>query len=140
MSKPHANKPFPLSMYENAKIKPRHIFVFDLLCRHFDAEDDNWIFTNSLDIIRLFHKINGFKIETVTPILNMLKQYGYIELIHNIGYRSVDERRMGKTDYEIKISDSAWEPKERVRAASLEAVQAYRNRGAERKAKLQALN
>ena len=89
MFRPHANKPFPLSMYENFKLKSRHLLLFDLFCRHIDCEEDGWIFTNSRELSRLFREVNGFKIEAVTPMLNVLQEYNYIELIHNRGYRSV---------------------------------------------------
>jgi hypothetical protein len=79
-----------------------------------EASDDGWIFTNSKDIIRLVKQINGVSIEAITPILNALKEFGYIELIWNDGYRSAAERFWGKTDYEVKILDSAWEEKEAV--------------------------
>jgi len=141
MSKPHANKPFPVSMYENYKFKPRHFLMFDLFCRHIDCEEDGWIFTNSREIIRLFREVNGFKIEAVTPVLSVLHEYDYIELIHNQGYRSAQERKLGKTDYEIRISDNAFTDRDVVRhPISTELRNFYRNRGAERKRlKLQAL-
>jgi len=140
MSKPHANKPFPLSMFDNYKFKPRHFLLFDLFCRHLDCEEDGWIFTNSKELSHLFREVNGFKIEAVTPMLTVLQEYDYIELIHNQGYRSAQERKQGKTDYEIRVSDRAFDEREPVRnPISNETRTLYRNRSAERKAlKLQA--
>jgi hypothetical protein len=113
---PHSKKPFPGSFYTNCKFKPRHYFVFDVLCRHLEASDDGWIFTNSKDIISLVKEVNGISIEAVTPIIKAFEEFGYIKLIWNDGYRSVSERFWSKTDYEIKILDSAWDRKDQVKA------------------------
>jgi hypothetical protein len=115
VSKPHAYKPFPGSLFDNSYLKPRHVFVFDVLCRHIEAEEDGWIMTNSKELINLVREHNGIKIEAVTPCVKFLQQYGYIELVHNDGYRSVLERAWAKTDYEIRILDSAWDSKVAVR-------------------------
>jgi hypothetical protein len=114
--------------------------MFDLFCRHIHCEDDGWIFTNSKEIILLFRQVTGMKIEAVTPILSVLKEFDYIELIHNDGYRSAQERKQGKTDYEIRVSELAWSDRDPVRhPISQEQRNFYRNRGAERKTlKLQA--
>lgn len=114
MSKPHAYKPFPLSLFENFRLKPRHVFVFDVLCRHLDADAEGWIKTNSKEIIRLVKTHNGLTIEAVTPIMNTLVEFGYVDLISNGNHRSVEERTWAKTDYQIRINVNAWDPKERI--------------------------
>lgn len=112
--RPHSQKPFPESFYENFKIKPRHVFVFDVLCRHLDQEEDGWIWTDSKRIVELVKIHNGLRIEVVTTLLLMLKEYGYIDLVYNDGFRSVSERVGTKTLYQIRILESAWAPKPRV--------------------------
>ena len=114
--KPHAKKPFPLSIFENFKFKPRHVFVFDVLCRHLDCDSEGWIKTDSKEIIHLVREHNGLKIEAVTPIMHSLKEFGYIDLISNGNHRSIEERTWARTDYSVRINSNAWDDKEAVRA------------------------
>jgi len=90
--------------------------VFDVLCRHMDCDAEGWISTDSKEIIKLVKDHNGIKIEAITPIMNTLKEFGYVELIWNEGFRSVAERFWCKTDYRVRVSDTAWDSKEPVRA------------------------
>jgi hypothetical protein len=88
--------------------------VFDVLCRHLDQEEDGWIWTDSKRIVELVKIHNGLRIEVVTTLLLMLKEYGYIDLVYNDGFRSFSERVGTKTLYQIRILESAWSPKPRV--------------------------
>ena len=103
-------------------MKPRHIFIFDVLCRHLDQDADGWIKTDSKEIIKLVRVHNGLKVEAITAVLSTLKDYDYITMIWNQGLRSTSERIWTKTDYRIKINPDAWEEKEAVRARSIDPV------------------
>ena len=120
--KPHSKKPFPKSLFDNFKIRPRHIFIFDVLCRHLDADAEGWIKTDSKEIIKLVREHNGLKVEAITAVLCTLKDNGYITMIWNQGERSASERTWTKTDYQIRITPDAWEDKEKIHAPRIDPI------------------
>lgn len=128
MSKPHFHQPFPASFFDNGKLKKQHVFTFDLLCRHLDAGEDNWIRTDSRTIIRLLKQTAGLTIQTPKKILHFLEEYGYVELIESSRSRSMDERENRYTLFAVRISPSAWEPKPVVRAHTYEQRSEYMRR------------
>jgi hypothetical protein len=113
--KPHFDKPFPESFYDNGKLKKQHIFIFDLLCRHLETGEDNFIRTDSLTLIRLIKKTTGIVIQTPRKLLSMLQEYGYVEMIEPSRSRTVDERVNCYTALAVRVLDSAWDPKDPVR-------------------------
>ena len=118
--KPHSKKPFPKSFYDNWKIRPRHIFIFDVLCRHLDQDAEGWIKTDSKEIIKLVKVHNGLKVEAITAVLSTLRENGYIHMIWNQGERSALERIWTKTDYLIQIDRDAWTDKEPVKPVRID--------------------
>ena len=133
MSKPHSQKPIPSTMFENFRLKARHILIFDLLCRNFDWDADGSLYCNSLEIKKAMKDFRGVQLETPTSCLNVLERYEYLEFECNPqSHRDQEERRNCLTKYRIRISDVAWSNKTKPAHPNYNK---NRNRGAERKFK-----
>jgi hypothetical protein len=132
----HALKPFPIGFYDNAKLKKQHLFIFDVLCRHLDADADGWIHTDSKTLIKVLKQTSGIKLTTPKHQLEALKKWGYIDMPANLlGSRSQYEREFNVTLFTIKILDSAWDPKGIVRPYEPQNRKEYMaRRNAKRKA------
>ena len=133
MNRPHFHKPFPQSFFDNGKLKKQHVFVFDLLCRHLDTGEDNWIRTDSRTLIRLLKQTTGLTIQTPKKILHFLEAYGYVEVLPPLRSRTVEERENCFTLFAVRISASAWEDKPVVRAHTYEQRSEYMRRRYEAK-------
>jgi hypothetical protein len=136
MNRPHSHKPFPEGFYDNSKLKKQHVFAFDILCRHLDTGEDNWIRTDSRTMISLFKKTAGLSVQVPKKLLSSLNEWGYIELIERES-RTAYERVHNITFFEIQILPSAWDPKPVVRVYNAENRDEYmRMRYEKRKALL----
>lgn len=137
MSRPHFDKPFPIGFYDNAKIHKQHFFLFDVLCRHLDQDEDSWIRTDSKTLARLLKQTSGITVQTPKKILTTLQDHGYIEMPPDPPSRSWQERVNGISFLKVLILDSAWEEKGIVRTYSLDRRHEYmRERYERRKALL----
>lgn len=111
MCKPHANKPFPLSLLEWTKLKSRHIFCFWSLCNDFECDEDGWIVISRKEFNTRINQALPLPTHNPTLILETLQEldYVYLERFHN------DKQNRGATsDYRIKVAPDAWEPREVV--------------------------
>jgi hypothetical protein len=139
MNRPHFHKPFPIGFYDNSKLKRQHVFVFDILCRHLDTGEDDWIRTDSRTMISLLKKTAGLNVQTPKKLLSSLQEWGYIEVLEPTRSRTVDERNNAYTLLAIRVLDSAWDPKPVVRVYNLQNRDEYmRIRYEKRKALLAA--
>ena len=105
-------KPFPASMFANYKLKIRHFLVFDFFCNEAQPDDTGWVFIDNKKIVRWMKERWDLKIDSPKPYLSTLAEYGYIEFIHNDGYKSALQRASGVIDYEVKVLEGSWEAKE----------------------------
>jgi hypothetical protein len=141
MLKPHATRPFPGGFFDNAKLKKQHVFTFDILCRHLDTSEDNWIRTDSRTMIRLLKKVAGLNVQTPRKILTSLQEWGYIQILEPTRSRTSDERNNHYTSFAVRVLESAWDPKPVIKAHSSEQKEEYmRLRNERRKALRQAAN
>jgi len=139
MNRPHFHKPFPESFFDNGKLKKQHVFLFDILCRHLDTGEDDWIRTDSRTLIGLLKKNVGITIQTPKKCLHFLEEYGYVEVLEPQRSRSVEERTNCFTRFTLRISPSAWEAKPLVRAHTYEQRSEYMRRRYEARLALKAL-
>ena len=100
-----------------------------------DADEDSWIRTDSRTIARLLKKTSGITVQTPKQHLHSLKEYGYIDMPPERPHRSQVERVHNISLFEIKILDSAWDPKGIVRPYEPQDRREYMaRRNAKRKA------
>ena len=116
MFKPHANKPFPLSLLEWNKIKARHVFCFWALCNNFECDADGWIVISRKQFNKTINEVLPVETHNPTLILEMLQELGYVYL-----ERAFNDKlnRNSTTDYRIKVAPDAWEPREVVNVTYL---------------------
>jgi len=138
MSKPHANKPFPLSLLEWTKLKARHIFCFWCLCNDFEADEDGWIDISRIEFNRRIDGCLPMKTHNPTIILETLQELEYIQLER---IKLDSQNRFSTTRYRIKVRPDSWEPRVVINKTYLQNNDKakdrrdfYRNRYAERKA------
>lgn len=138
MSKPHANKPFPLSLLEWTKLKARHIFCFWCLCNEFESDADGWIDISRIEFNRRIDGCLPMKTHNPTIILETLQELEYIQLER---IKLDSQNRFSTTRYRIKVRPDSWEPRVVINKTYLQnndkakdRREFYRNRYAERKA------
>lgn len=108
MSKPHQNKPFPLSLLEWTKLKARHVFCFWCLCNEFESDEDGWIEVSRKEFNDQMNRCIPIKTHNQTLILEMLNELGYIQLER---YNLDKLNRKSTTAYRIRVAPDAWEPR-----------------------------
>jgi len=141
MSRPYANRPFPLSLYEQPKAAARHFLCFWCLCNEFDPDADGWIATDRHEFLTRLAKCMPIEARNPTLILETLHHMGYVELerLH------LDASNIATTShYRVRVRPDAWDDTDSSRAVG--AVKRnvkdrklyYRNRYLERKLKAEA--
>lgn len=106
----HRNKPFPESFFDQSLFRIKHYFVWWCVCNELDADPDGWIRISRKDLETIFAQTQGMKPTQMTAILQTLQNTGYLQMTLETG-----SRWHTKSDYEIHILESAWEPKKVVK-------------------------
>jgi len=138
MSRPYANRPFPLSFYEQPKAAARHFLCFWCLCNEFDPDPDGWIATDRHEFLKRLVKCMPIQAHNPTLILETLHHMGYVELerLH------LDTSNLATTShYRVRVRPDAWDDTDSARAVGAvkrnvkDRKDYYRNRYLERKLK-----
>jgi hypothetical protein len=103
--KPHANKPFPLAIFENSRIKPRHVFTFWALCNDIDSDSEGWISIDRKGFSQFIKK--HVPVSTSNPIimLELMHDLGFIELER---FKTDPQNRNTTTKMLIRVNPGAW--------------------------------
>jgi len=116
MSKPHANKPFPLSLLEWSKLKVRHVFCFWCLCNEFESDEEGWITISRKEFNIRINNCIPITTHNPTLILETLQELGYVHLER---FHNNKQNRFSTSDYRIKVAPDSWEPRNVVNVSYL---------------------
>jgi hypothetical protein len=105
MFKPHANKPFPLALFENSRIKPSHIFTWWALCNSLESDRTGWITISRPDLQDLINREVPGRNTNPVILLEVLQDLGFIELKR---FRKDPYARNTTTEMQIRICTGAW--------------------------------
>ena len=106
MFKPHENKPFPLALFENSRIKPSHVFTWWALCNHLESDAEGWIHITRPELYELVKREVPGRNTNPIILLEVLKDLQFIEFER---FRTDPYARNTTTEMRIRISTDAWD-------------------------------
>jgi hypothetical protein len=106
MTNPHAKKPFPLAIFENSRLKPRHVFTFWTLCNHVETDSEGWISLNRQEFNHLIKENVPIATSNSVLILELLASSGFIELQR---YKQDPYNRNTTTKILVRVLPTVWE-------------------------------